>query len=242
MNREYHCWHSHRLNRNMELLVFGHAGAKVLMFPSRDGRFYEYENMRIVEKLAHKIKAGQLQLFCVDNLVSDTLYCKNIHPADRINRHIQFEEYILNEVMPLMSSKNPHPCTISFGCSLGAYQAINIAFRHPHLFKKVSAFSGRYDLTCSPEHFHNLFEGYYDESIYYHTPNHFLPRLNNAHTLQHLRNMDIILTIGRDDPFIEDNRYLSSILNENGIAHKLHIWDGRAHSGYYWRRMAQLYI
>ena len=39
MNREYHQWWSERLRRNMELLVFGHAGAKVLVFPSRLGRF-----------------------------------------------------------------------------------------------------------------------------------------------------------------------------------------------------------
>jgi esterase/lipase superfamily enzyme len=32
----------------MELLVFGHAGPKVLVFPTRDGRFYEYENLGLV--------------------------------------------------------------------------------------------------------------------------------------------------------------------------------------------------
>lgn len=49
MNREYHRWYSHRLGRDMELLIFGHAGAKVLCFPTGDGRFYEYENLRLVE-------------------------------------------------------------------------------------------------------------------------------------------------------------------------------------------------
>jgi hypothetical protein len=43
-------------------------------------------------------------------------------------------EYSLNEVMPPMASRNCHPCTIAHGCSLGAYHAVNIAFRHPHLF------------------------------------------------------------------------------------------------------------
>lgn len=46
----------------MELLVFGHAGAKVLIFPTREGRFFEYEKLGIVESLRHKIDAGQLQL------------------------------------------------------------------------------------------------------------------------------------------------------------------------------------
>ena len=47
MNREYHSWCSHRLGRDMEPLIFGHAGAKVLVFLTRDGRFHEYEDLRL---------------------------------------------------------------------------------------------------------------------------------------------------------------------------------------------------
>lgn len=52
MKREYLRWYSHRLHRDMELLIFGHAGAKVLMFPTRDGRFFEYEELGIVASLS----------------------------------------------------------------------------------------------------------------------------------------------------------------------------------------------
>ncbi|MGO8070719.1 esterase, partial [Rhizobium leguminosarum] len=41
-----------RLHRDMEMLVFGHAGAKVLVFPKRDGRFFEYEQLGLVASLA----------------------------------------------------------------------------------------------------------------------------------------------------------------------------------------------
>ena len=54
MNREYHKWWSDNLQRDMELLVFGHAGAKVLVFPTREGRFFEYEKLRMIETLRHK--------------------------------------------------------------------------------------------------------------------------------------------------------------------------------------------
>ena len=60
MHREYHRWYSQRLHRNLELLVFGHGGAKVLVFPTRDGSFHEYEDLRIVQSLAQKIDSGQL--------------------------------------------------------------------------------------------------------------------------------------------------------------------------------------
>jgi esterase/lipase superfamily enzyme len=241
MNREYHQWYSPRLGRDMELLVFGHAGAKVLVFPTRDGRFFEYENLRMVEALRHKIDAGQIQLYCLDSIDWETFYCFWCHPADRIRRHIAFEEYILNEVLPLMAAKNAHPCTIAHGCSLGAFHAANIAFRHPHLFQKLSAFSGRYDLTLNVESFRDLFDGYRDEHIYYHAPVQFLPNLDGWR-LDALRRMDIALVIGREDPFVDNNRHLSHILWGKGVWHALHEWDGRAHSGYYWRRMAPLYV
>src|ERR1700760_213680 len=102
MRRDYRRWYSPRLHRDMELLVFGHAGAKVLMFPTRDGRFWEYEQLGIVGSLADKGSAGQLQLYCIEGLANESFYGSNRHPADRIRRHAALEDYILNEVLPLM--------------------------------------------------------------------------------------------------------------------------------------------
>ncbi|MGR9085710.1 MAG: esterase family protein [Gammaproteobacteria bacterium] len=242
MTREYYSWYSRCLGREMELLVFGHAGARVLVFPTREGRFYEYENLGLVDVLAHKIDAGYLQLYCVDSIDWETFYCWWCRPEDRIQRHIQFEEYILNEVMPFMADKNSFPCTIAHGCSLGAFHAANIAFRHPHLFQKLCSFSGRYDLTMPVEHFPNVFDGYYDENVYFNTPSHFLPQLDCEWRLEHLRRMDLVFAIGREDPFLDNNRHLSRILWTKGIRHALHEWEGRAHRGSSWRQMARLYL
>lgn len=242
MKREYFRWYSHRLGRDMELLVFGHAGAKVLMFPTRDGRFWEYESLGIVATLSEKIEAGHLQLFCIDGLAGETVYGSWMRPADRIRRYGAFEAYILNEVMPLMAALNPHDCIIAQGCSLGAFQAANLVFRNPHLFRKLVAFSGRYDLTLKVEAFGDLFDGYYDDEVYFHTPSHFLPGLACEWRLEHLRRIEMIFTIGQDDPFLDNNRGLSGVLRDKGVQHLMHVWDGRAHRGSAWRRMAPLYI
>jgi esterase/lipase superfamily enzyme len=226
----------------MELLVFGHAGAKVLMFPTREGRFWEYEQLGVVASLADKIEAGQLQLFCIEGLASETFYATDRHPSERIRRHAAYEDYILNEVLPLMAEKNSHGCTIVHGCSLGAFQAASLVFRHPHLFQKLVAFSGRYDLTMRVESFGDLFNGYYDDTVYFHTPAHFLPDLACGWQLDHLRRMDIVLTVGQDDPFLDNNRQISRVLADKGVGHQLHLWDGRAHRAGAWRRMAPLYI
>lgn len=242
MNREYLRWYSPRLHRDMELLVFGHAGAKVLMFPTRDGRFWEYEQLGIVGSLADKVRSGHLQLYCVEGLASETFYGFDRHPAERMRRHVAYEEYLLNEVMPLMASKNSHDCTIVQGCSLGAFQAANFVFRYPQFFRKLVAFSGRYDLTLKVESFGDLLDGYYDDTVYFHTPTHFLPGLDCEWRLGRLRQVEIVLTIGNEDPFVDNNRHLSRLLNDKGVGHQLHFWDGRAHRAGAWRKMAPLYI
>jgi esterase/lipase superfamily enzyme len=242
MKREYLRWYSQRLHRDMELLVFGHAGAKVLMFPTRDGRFWEYEDLGLVDSLAEKLEAGHLQLYCIEGLAAETFYAFQHHPAQRIRRHDAFEDYILNEVLPLMAQKNPHGSTMVHGCSLGAFQAASLVFRHPHLFSKLVAFSGRYDLTMKVETFGDLLDGYYDDMVYFHTPSHFLPGLACEWRLEKLRRVDIVLTIGDEDPFLDNNRHLSKLLQDKQVGHQLHVWGGRAHRAGAWRKMAALYI
>jgi esterase/lipase superfamily enzyme len=242
MQKQYHKWHSWRLDREVELLVIGHAGAKVLVFPTRDGNFQEYERLRMPESLQQKIDGGELQLFCVDYLAGETFYCWWAHPAGRLHRHWQFEEYVLHEVFPLMEMINNSERVIAHGCSLGAFLAANLAFRHPHLFQKLVTFSGRYDLTLSVGCFTNLLDGYYDENVYFHMPTHFLPNVQCSTLLSHLRRMEIVLVIGKHDPFKANNEALSHILHQKKVPHTLHYWEERAHSGYYWRRMAPIYL
>ncbi len=242
MNREYHEWHSERLGRDMELLVFGHAGARVLVFPTRCGRFYEYEEMGLVHALRHKIDEGLLQLYCVDSIDEESFYCNWNHPADRVPRHVQYESYLLNEVLPLTREKNPHPCLISHGCSFGAYHAFNLAMRHPHVFSKVSALSGRYDLTLEVESFRDLLDGHYDESVYFNNPSHFVPNLADPALLEQIKRLDIVLAIGDRDPFLENNRQISESLWNKDVWHALHVWQGRCHSPKSWRKMVELYV
>lgn len=226
----------------MELLVFGYAGMRVIVFPTREGRFYDYENWRIVEAVRDSIEAGQLQLFCVDSLDSESLYCDRLSPPERIARHREYVNYITQEVVPFTTRRNDNPLLVAHGCSIGAYHAVNIAFRHPELFGRVVAFSGRYDLTRQVENFPDLFNGYYDQDIYFHTPTHFLPSLEDPSLLAHLRRLDITITVGEHDPFLDSSRQLSRILTQKGIGHRLLIWEGEAHRAYYWRQMAKLYL
>jgi esterase/lipase superfamily enzyme len=242
MKRDYHQWWSPRLDRSMELLVFGHGGARVLVFPTRGGCCFEHENLGITDWLRCKIENGHLQLFCLDSVDAESFYCWWAHPSGRIQRHLAYEAYILEEVFPFMNRINPHPCTISHGCSLGAYHATNLALRHPLLFNKLAAFSGRYDLTKPVDHFEDLLGGYYDDDVYFNMPLHFLPGLTDPATVEAIRHLDVVLAVGREDPFLSQNEELAELLRQKGAHVDLHYWDGEAHQGGAWRRMAGLYL
>ena len=242
MKREYNKWYSTNLEKEMELLVFGHSGTKVLFFPPRKGRFYDYENWRVLASLEDKINNGDLQVFCVDSVDQESFYNNFSHPRYRIYRHTQYERYIVDEVVPLANRINNNLNLISAGCSLGAYHAINIAMRHPHLFCKVVGLSGRYDLTESKGYFQDLLSGYHNDSVYFNMPNQYLKNLTDPKIIKQLQKMDITLAIGKEDSFLASNFLLSEILSDKGISHQLYEWDEEAHKACYWCEMVKIYI
>src|SRR3954454_18073608 len=131
MRRDYHNWYSQHLGRHMELLTYGHAGMPILVFPTSQGRFYEYENAGMIHAIWQKIEWGHLQCFCVDSVDSESWYNRGIHPHDRVMRHVAWEHYLLYDVLPLISQMNGSGRICTTGCSLGAYHALNFALRHP---------------------------------------------------------------------------------------------------------------
>lgn len=235
MLRHYHRWFSPSLGRDMELLVFGHAGARVLAFPPSKHPFYDWEDRGLVASLQQEIHRGELQLFCVDQVDAEAWYSWWQHPSQRIRRQIQYDRYLLEEVVPFSLQVNPHPDLICAGPSFGAYHAVNFALRHPHQVCRVLGMSGIYDIT-------RFTDGYYDQQVYFHNPVHYLANEHDPDRLATLRRLDIILAIGRDDPLLPCNQQLSGLLWSKGIWHALRTWDGFAHDWPVWARMLPLYI
>ncbi|MXV17742.1 esterase [Pedobacter sp. HMF7056] len=226
----------------MELLIFGHAGRAVLFFPTRMARFYDYENWGIIESLRYKIENGEIQLFCVDSVDRESFYNDDVFPSVRIERHLQYERYLLGEVMPLIHQKNGGAYLETAGCSMGAYHAINLAMKYPWIFKKAVGISGRYDLTDAPGHFRDLLNGFHNDKVYFNMPAQYLANLSDGSLIDALKQMTIILAVGEADPFLPGNQYLSNLLWQKGIANEFYIWGDDAHRPYFWRKMAPLYI
>src|SRR4051812_15676091 len=146
MNREFHRWFSPSLGRDMDLVVFGHAGARAVVFPTSMGRFYEWEDQGMMGALAEHLERGWLQLYCVDSVDEDSWYAKWKHPHDRAVRQAQYDTYIREEVLPLTRSLNDNGFLMTLGASFGAYHAVTFALRHPHLVHRSIGMSGLYDI------------------------------------------------------------------------------------------------
>ena len=69
----------------MELLVFGHHGAPLVVFPTSQGRFYEYEDRGMVGALSEHLERGWLQLYCVDSIDAEQLV---LHMGAPVRPHL----------------------------------------------------------------------------------------------------------------------------------------------------------
>jgi esterase/lipase superfamily enzyme len=237
MMRTYHRWHSRSLHRDMELLVFGHAGTPVLVFPSSMGAFFEYEDRGMVAAVGDKLTHGALQLYCVSSVDTESWYGRHVHPRQRVERHLQYEHYLRHDVVPLVRRLNPHHTGIGVtGCSFGAYHAMVLALRYPQLFTSCLTMGGRYDVS-------SFLDGYYDTDCYLLNPLHFLPRLEDPQYLDPIRRNKFVLATGEWDICRGANEEFAGLLRAKGIPHSLHVWgDGSKHDWPDWRPMAAAYL
>ncbi|UCG25903.1 MAG: esterase family protein [Chloroflexota bacterium] len=235
MKREYHSWYSPSLGQDMELLIFGHAGARLLVFPTSMGKFFEWEDRSMTGALWEHLGNGWIQMFCVDSVDEDSWYARWKHPRDRAWRQTQYDNYVLREVLPLSNKVNGNPFLITAGASFGAYHALNFAFRHPYLVSRTIGMSGVYDIS-------RWTDGYDGDQVYFNNPMAYIPSENDWGRLDALQRMDIILVTGADDPLRSSTEEMSAVLWRRGIGNALRVWDGWAHDWPWWKDMLVRYI
>ncbi|HEX4232556.1 MAG TPA: alpha/beta hydrolase-fold protein [Bryobacteraceae bacterium] len=236
MRREYHNWCSDRLGRHMELLVFGHGGAPVLVFPTSRGRFFEYEDSGMVRALQSKIDAGNLQLYCVDSVDAESWYNRGVHPHERVMRHIAYENYVLFEVVPLMKKLSGAAKICATGCSLGGYHCTNFTLRHPDVVSYCVSMSGAFEMK-------SFMNGSYDNDFYFNNPVDYVPNMNDAWFLDQYQSIKLVLAVGDHDICLGENFRMADILGRKKIPHWLDVWTGGLqHDWPLWQQMANKFF
>ncbi len=236
MNREFQRGFSREMQKDTELLVFGHGGVPLIVFPSSMGRFFEYEDRGMIDVLAAKLDRGDLQIFCPDSIDGESWYNKGAHPRYRVLRHLQYERYITHELVPYIKGRNPSSQLAVTGCSFGGYHAVNFALKHPDMVTHCVSMSGSYDI-------HQFLNGYYDDDCYFNCPPDYLQGMTDDWFLSRYRQMKIVLGSSDWDMCLDANVKLSGLLNAKAVPHWLDVFnDNSKHDWPLWKRMAAKYF
>ncbi len=239
MHREAHYWHSHRVGREMGVVVYGHYGPPMVAFPTTGGDEGEYERQGVIGAMAGAIDAGRVKVFCVNTNHGDSFGNSRAHPRHRSWMQAQYDRYIVDEVVPFVRSHcGDHSAGVwTMGASLGAYHAANTLLKHPDIVKRCFALSGVYDMK-------RFMGGDYDDNFYFNNPVDYAANLTDDWALHHLRSCDIHLATGTGPWEHPAEAYrLSEVLASRGIPHHLDDWGPLGgHDWHYWRHQMWEYM
>jgi esterase/lipase superfamily enzyme len=228
-------WYSPALGRQMEVRTYGWGGARLIAFPTSLGSVHEWADRGLLHALGEHLARGWVQLFAVSSADDQSWYARHRHPHDRARGQERYERYLVDELLPYTRWRNPNAYCITAGASFGAYHAVTLALRHPHLVHRAIGMSGIYDIT-------RFTGGWQDDLVYRFNPCAFIEQEHEHGRLTALRSLDLILAVGHDDPLRSNNDRLSSALWSKGIGNALRIWDGVAHDWPVWHQMLPRYI
>jgi esterase/lipase superfamily enzyme len=235
MKRDYQKQHSAALGRDMELLVFGDRGRPVLVFPTSMGRFYQWEDFGMIAHLQRRIEEGGLQLWCVDSVDGESFYNTQAPGQERARRHLAYDRYLTDEVVPAIRQANSDAHLELLGASFGAFHAVALATRHPGIARRVIGLSGAYDAA-------RWLEGQRGDDAYFANPLAFLPGLTDDGQLRPLRETEFVIATGVDDPNVAGSRQVVAELQNKGVPATLHLWNGWAHDWPYWKEMVDTFL
>ena len=204
--------------------VYGHWGRPLLVFPTEGGNAWEFADNGMVAAVEDLIEAGRVKLYCVDSFDAGTWSATGLPLEERARRHAGYESWILQAVVPHIRADTGAAAEImTTGCSLGAFHALNVAFRRADLFPLALCFSGNYDPSTWRAW------GEQGEALYFNNPMAYVANLHGDH-LQWLRSrLSLLLVCGQGQwedttGALESTRQLAQLLTSREIRHELDIW------------------
>jgi esterase/lipase superfamily enzyme len=239
MHTEYHHWYSGRTGREMGLVVYGHWGPPLLIFPTSGGDEWEMDRQGMIAAIGGFIDAGRVKVFCVNANGDDSFYNKGAHPFHRSYMQAQYDAYVRHEVVPFVHHHcQGHDVPIStMGASLGAYHAANTALKHPDVVKRCYALSGVYDMK-------RFMDGLYDDNFYFNNPVDYVANLDDPGVRSQLGTCEIHLATGHGPWEDKGPTYrMAEVLGAKGIPHFLDDWGPMGgHDWPYWKHQMREYL
>lgn len=245
MEIRYFKHYSSHLQRDMEFKVYGHAGKPVLFIPCQGGRFFDFENFKMVDAWAPWIESGQCTVYSADCIDNEAWAAQGADNRWRIENHEKWFRYITEELVPyifhLSGERNGfHQNILVFGCSMGAMHAANLYYRRPDLFDSCFAISGLYDNQY-------FFGDYCDDLVYNNCPALYLANLPADHWYRELyARQKSLIVCGQgawEGPLLESTRRLDTVCCRQGIPTRFEYWGLDVdHDWPWWFRMVETYL
>ncbi len=239
MERQITGWYSHRTQKDMPVAVYGHYGFALLLVPTAAADYLEYERFGLIEAIRPFIDGGKVKVFSINSINNDSWMNFNAHPKHKTYMHQQFNNYVYEEIIPFIKTyTSPETPIIICGASFGALHSMNLFLKRPDLINGVIALSGVYDLT-------EYSRGYFDEDVYFNSPQHYMPNLTDHGILEQIRRSQHIHIFSGSGPYEEPNmaRSFASILYNKGINYELDIWGHEwPHDWNTWLRVLPHYL
>ena len=235
--------YSRELDRPMPLARWGDYGVPVLLFPTAGGDYLECERFLMIRALSPLIAARRICVFGCSSISGDGWMNGEAHPGHRAWVQELFDRYLARTLLPFIRSEcGGYPTVIGTGASLGAYNAVNAACRHPDSFSKVIAMSGTFDF----DKWQTKWPGYNpgrDQTYYFHQPLRFLPGLRGT-LLERLRTVQFLVATGQgrwEEP--AQSERLASVLGRLEVPVKLDLWGHDCdHDWPTWRTMLPMFL
>ncbi len=234
MHVEEHVWFSTALGHDMAFKLYGHDGRPLVAFPSLDGRYWDFESWGMVDAVGGLIEAGRCRIVAVDSVDWQSWTNRAAPPGDRARRHEAYDRYLADELAPWIRERTGWPTAWTTGCSMGAYHAANVLFRHPDLFDGLVAISGLYQVG-------GLVGDYVDDAVYLNSPLLYLPGLDDPWYLDRLRAARLCFVVGQgawEEECLADTRAIDATLAAKGIPAVVDYWGHDVnHDWPWWRKM-----
>ena len=234
MERKLTAWHSPALNKNMPVAVYGFYGFAILLIPTAAADYLEYERFQLIDSLRPQIEAGVVKVFSIDSINNESWMNQAVEPRQKAIRHQQWNQYVFEEVIPFIRQQTSENTPIlTCGASFGALHSANLFFKRPDLINGCIAMSGVYALT-------EYTRGYFDDDVYFNSPVHYLPNLNDHSILEQVRKSNHIHILSGSGAYEDPQaaRQLAGILHAKSIRYDLNIWGPEwTHDWPTWRAM-----
>ncbi len=240
---EYHQVDAPSLDGSGEVVVHGHWGRPVIWFPSEAGSRHDFATFGMLDAVRPAIDDGLITVFCVPSFDLWSWSDTRRPLGDRARQHRRYENWLVERVVPFVRDRCGGRDDIALaGPSMGAFHAVLLALRYPHLFPRAVGFSGNYDTWTWRSW------GDRDDDTYFSNPMDFVPGSSGGH-LDYLRErLRITLVVGSGS--WEDTtganvttRRLAGELADKQIPHDLFVWGPEwPHDWSSWRAQAALYL